>query len=303
MQMNYLQQQHSAGTITSPNHVSFDSPPTSKSSHESRDLSDELVILNPPSLPGTTPDVAYSPSQQSQTQGGILYQPQQLMSNMSSYQQGMIINSDVDNASSSLQQHHQSSNPGGYQSSSGFQSSNVASIYQQQNVNSVGYTGSQQTSTFSPTSYQVLPSVSSSHKIAGSHQPFAQLPAVSGTPLPVAKAPYISSSSHHPNTVPHHNIKVSHQYQQKQQHHQQNVLSSYQGTGFAISDQQSFVFHSDITSLEQSNSTNSNIPGELQQRQFNNGTADPRSIQNISPASSRSLLQVFYNLKSFLISI
>ncbi|CAG9537737.1 unnamed protein product [Cercopithifilaria johnstoni] len=294
MQMNCLQQQHSAATTTNANHVSFDSPPTSKSSHESRDLSDELVILNSPSLPGATADVTYSSSQQPQTLGGTIYQPQQLMVNMSSYQQGIMANSDIDYTSSSLQQHHQSSNPGGYQSSSGFQASNVSSVYQQQqqNVNSVGYAGPQQTSVFGPTSYQVLPSVSSSHKIVSGYQPSTQLPVISGTPSPVVQIPYISSSSsYHPNTVPHYNVKVSHQYQQKQQHHHQNVHASYPGTKFAISDQQSFIFHSDITSLEQPNNTTSNIAGGLQQRQFSNGTTDPRSNQNSSPASSRSLLQ------------
>lgn len=299
--MNCLQQQHSAGTTTSANHVSFDSPPTSKSSHESRDLSDELVILNSPSLPGATPEVTYSPSQQPQTPGDTLYQPQQLMVSLGSYQQGIMANSDVDYTSSSLQQYHQSSNPGGYQSSSGFQATNVASIYQQQqNVNSVGYAGPQQTSIFGPTSYQVLPSVSSSHKVAGSYQPSTQLPVISGTHLPVVQVPYVSSpSSYRPNAVPHHNVNVPHQYQQKQQHHHQNMLALYPGTEFATLDQQSFIFHSNMTFLEQPNNTTSNITGELQQRQFNNGTTDPRSIQNISPASSRSLLQVFCILKSF----
>uniref|UniRef100_A0A0R3S661 Junctophilin n=1 Tax=Elaeophora elaphi TaxID=1147741 RepID=A0A0R3S661_9BILA len=269
MQMNCLQQQHSAGTATSANHVSFDSPLTSKSSHESRDLSDELVILNSPPLPSATPEAAYSPSQQSQTPGGTLYQPQQLMVNLGSYHQGIMANSDVDYTSSSLQQHHQSSNPGGYQ---------------------IGYAGPQQTSIFNPVSYQMLPSVSSSHKIVSGYQPSTQLPVISGTPLPVVQVPYIfSSSSYRSNAVPHHNVSVSHQYQQKQQHHQQNILATYPGTGFAIPDQQSFTFHPDITSLEQSNNTTSNITGELQQRQFSNGTTDPRSIQNISPASSNLL--------------
>ncbi|EJD76031.1 junctophilin [Loa loa] len=295
VQMNCLQQQHSAGTTTSANHVSFDSPPTSKSSHESRDLSDELIILNPPSLPLATPEITYTPSQQSQTPGGTIYQPQQVMVNLGSYQQGIMTNSDADYIPSSLQQHHQSSNPGGYQSSSGFQTNSVASIYQQQqqqhSVNSVGYAGSQQTSIFGPTSYQVLPSVSSSHKVAGGYQPSTQLPVISSTALPGVQLPYISSSSsYRPNAVPHHNFSVTHQYQQKQQQHQ-NILASYPGTGFAIPEQRSFIFHSDITSLEQSNNTTSNITGELQQRQFTNGTTDPCSIENISPASSRSLLQ------------
>lgn len=232
MQMNCLQQQHSAGTTTSANHVSFDSPPTSKSSHESRDLSDELVILNSPSLPGATPAITSLPSQQPQTPGGT----QQLMTNMSSYQQGNIANSDVDYTSSSLQ-HHQSSNPGSYQSGSGFRASNVPPIYQQQqqqSVNSIGCAGPQHTSVFGPTSYQVLPSVSSSHKITSGYQPPTQIPVVSGTSLPAVQVPYISaSSSYHPNAVPHHNVKVSHQYQQKQYPHQ-NILASYSGTGFTI---------------------------------------------------------------------
>ncbi|VDN82797.1 unnamed protein product [Brugia pahangi] len=295
VQMNCLQQQHNATTTTNTNHVSFDSPPTSKSSHESRDLTDEIVILNPPSLPGATSEVIHSPSQQSHTPGGTLYQPQQLMVNLGSYQQGIVANSDVDYISS-FQQHHQS-NPGAYQSSSGFQTSSVTSIYQQQqqsqqqqhNVNSVGYAGQQQTSTFGSTSYQMLPNVSSSHKVAGGYQPNTQLPVISGTPLPVVHVPYVSpSSSYHANAVPHHNFNVSHLYQQKQQ---QNLLASYPGTGFAIPEQQSFILHSDITSLDQPNNTTSNIAGELQQRQFGNGTMDPRSIENISPASSRSLLQ------------
>ncbi|KAK6106628.1 MORN repeat family protein [Brugia pahangi] len=274
VQMNCLQQQHNATTTTNTNHVSFDSPPTSKSSHESRDLTDEIVILNPPSLPGATSEVIHSPSQQSHTPGGTLYQPQQLMVNLGSYQQGIVANSDVDYISS-FQQHHQS-NPGAYQSSSGFQTSSVTSIYQQQqqsqqqqhNVNSVGYAGQQQTSTFGSTSYQMLPNVSSSHKVAGGYQPNTQLPVISGTPLPVVHVPYVSpSSSYHANAVPHHNFNVSHLYQQKQQ---QNLLASYP---------------------DQPNNTTSNIAGELQQRQFGNGTMDPRSIENISPASSRSLLQ------------
>ncbi|VDO34857.1 unnamed protein product [Onchocerca flexuosa] len=301
-QMNCLQQQHSTGTITSANHVSFDSPPTPKSSHESRDLSDELVILNSPSLPGASAETTYSPSQQPQTPGGISYQPQQSMVNLSSYQQGIMTNSDVDCTPSPLQQqHHQSSNPGGYQSNSGFQGSNVASIYQQQqqqqqpqqSVNSIGYAGPQQTSVFGPVSYQMLPSASSSYKIAG-YQASTQLPAISSKPLPVVQMPYISSSSsYRPNAVPHHNVNLPHQYQQKQQHHQ-NVLASYLDTGFTIPDQQSFILHSDITSLEQPNNATSNITGELQQRQFSNGTTDPYVIQNTSPASSRSLLQNLY---------
>ncbi|VDM10446.1 unnamed protein product, partial [Wuchereria bancrofti] len=96
VQMNCLQQQHNAATTTNANHVSFDSPPTSKSSHESRDLSDEIVILNPPSLPGATSEATYSPSQQPQTPGGTSYQPQQLMVNLGSYQQGIVANSDID---------------------------------------------------------------------------------------------------------------------------------------------------------------------------------------------------------------
>uniref|UniRef100_A0A1I8ETX9 Junctophilin n=1 Tax=Wuchereria bancrofti TaxID=6293 RepID=A0A1I8ETX9_WUCBA len=201
VQMNCLQQQHNAATTTNANHVSFDSPPTSKSSHESRDLSDEIVILNPPSLPGATSEATYSPSQQPQTPGGTSYQPQQLMPN-------------------------------------------------------------------------------------------TQLSVISGTPVPVVHVPYVSSSSsYHPNAVPHHNFNVSHLYQQKQQQHHQNLLASYPGTGFAIPEQQSFILHSDITSLDQPHNTTSNIAGELQQRQFGNGTMDPRSIENISPASSRSLLQ------------
>nr|CTP81909.1 Bm5918 [Brugia malayi] len=298
VQMNCLQQQHNTTTTTTnTNHVSFDSPPTSKSSHESRDLTDEIVVLNPPSLPGATSEVIYSPSQQSHTPGGTLYQPQQLV-NLGSYQQGIVANSDVDYISSSFQQHHQS-NPGAYQSSSGFQTSSVTSIYQQQqqsqqqqhNVNSVGYAGQQQTSTFGSTSYQMLPNVSS-HKVAGGYQSNTQLPVISGTPLPVVHVPYVSSSSsYHANAVPHHNFNVSHLYQQKQQ---QNLLASYPGTGFAIPEQQSFILHSDITSLDQPNNTTSNIAGELQQRQFGSGTMDPRSIENISPASSRSLLQNLY---------
>uniref|UniRef100_A0AAF5RWU8 Junctophilin n=2 Tax=Wuchereria bancrofti TaxID=6293 RepID=A0AAF5RWU8_WUCBA len=307
VQMNCLQQQHNAATTTNANHVSFDSPPTSKSSHESRDLSDEIVILNPPSLPGATSEATYSPSQQPQTPGGTSYQPQQLMVNLGSYQQGIVANSDIDYMSSSFQQHHQSSNPGVYQSSSGFQTGNVTSIYQQQqqsqqqqqqqqhNVNSVGYAGQQQTSIFGSTSYQMLPNVSSSHKVAGSYQPNTQLSVISGTPVPVVHVPYVSSSSsYHPNAVPHHNFNVSHLYQQKQQQHHQNLLASYPGTGFAIPEQQSFILHSDITSLDQPHNTTSNIAGELQQRQFGNGTMDPRSIENISPASSRSLLQNLY---------
>uniref|UniRef100_A0A8R1Y0J1 Junctophilin n=1 Tax=Onchocerca volvulus TaxID=6282 RepID=A0A8R1Y0J1_ONCVO len=305
-QMNCLQQQHSAGTITSANHVSFDSPSTPKSSHESRDLSDELVILNPPSLPGASAETTYSPSQQPQSPGGILYQPQQPMVNLSSYQQGILTNSDFDCTPSSLQQqqqqhHHQSSNPGGYQSSSGFQSSNVGSFYQQQqqqqqqpqqNVNSIGYAGPQHTPMFGPVSYQVLPSVSS-HKIAGGYQASTQFPVISSTPLPVVQMPYISSSSssYRPNAVPHHNVNVLHQYQQKQQQHHQNMLTSYLDTRSAIPDQQSFTLHSDITSLEQPNNTTSNITDKLQQRQFSNGTTDPHIIQNTTPASSRSLLQ------------
>ncbi|VDK73714.1 unnamed protein product [Litomosoides sigmodontis] len=269
MQMNCLRQQHSAGTIASANHVSFDSPPTSKSSHESRDLSDELVILNPPSLPSATSGATSLPSQQPQTPGGT----QQLMTNMSSHQQGAVANSDVDYISLPLQQQHQPSNPGSYQSGSGFRTSSVAPLYQQQqqqNANSVGYAGPQQTSIFGPTSYQVLPCVSSPHKITSCYQPSAQIPVISGTPLSAVQVPYISaSSSYHPNAVPHHNVKVSHQYQQKQHHHQ-NAIASYP---------------------EQPNNTASNVIGELQQRQFGNDTTDPRSIQNISPASSRSLLQ------------
>nr|CRZ22239.1 Bm8347 [Brugia malayi] len=268
VQMNCLQQQHNTTTTTTnTNHVSFDSPPTSKSSHESRDLTDEIVVLNPPSLPGATSEVIYSPSQQSHTPGGTLYQPQQLV-NLGSYQQGIVANSDVDYISSSFQQHHQS-NPGAYQSSSGFQTSSVTSIYQQQqqsqqqqhNVNSVGYAGQQQTSTFGSTSYQMLPNVSS-HKVAGGYQSNTQLPVISGTPLPVVHVPYVSSSSsYHANAVPHHNFNVSHLYQQKQQ---QNLLASYPGTGFAIPEQQSFILHSDITSLDQPNNTTSNIAGEIQ---------------------------------------
>ncbi|KAM3721409.1 Junctophilin-3 [Dirofilaria immitis] len=275
VQMDCLQQQHNGGTNTSANHVSFDSPLTSKSSHESRDLSDELVILNSPSLPGTSPELTYSSSQQPQTPGSTLHQPQQPVVNLGSYQQGT--NSDADYAPSLLQQHHQSSSPSGYQSNSGFQASSVSSSayqqqqQQQQSVNSAGYAGPQQTSIFGPATYQMLPGVSSSYKVTGGYQSSTQIPVISGTPLPVIQVPYISSSSsYRPNAVPHHTANVPYQYQQKQQHHYQNMLTSYP---------------------EKPNDTTSNITGELQQRQFSNGIADPCTIQNISPVFPKNLLQ------------
>ncbi|VDK52046.1 unnamed protein product [Gongylonema pulchrum] len=272
----HMKQQYSGGTASTANHVSFDSPPASKGSHESRDLSDEVVILNAPSLPGSTPAGSYP--MQNPAVAGNLYQqygssvPPQLMAN-------------PETAYRQQQQQQQPVNAGDYQGASGYQVANPSLAYSQQQLQGVtaatGYPGPQQ-SALGPNYYQALPSVSSSYNQATGYTTGAPLPA-SGPNLPVIQA---SSSSYLPNAVPH-SAGVPHQYHQQQHHHHHLLASHYPVPGTTtVSDRQAVIIHPEPSSLQdQQPSGASAIPSD-QQQYFADSYESPQST------ASRNLLQV-----------
>ncbi|VDN07058.1 unnamed protein product [Thelazia callipaeda] len=294
MKSNRLQHHQQQHLHSNTNHVSFDSPPASKSSHESRDLSDELVVLNSPSLPGTAPvETNYA---------GVSFFQQP--SNPGEHQHFPVINpgSSPEQAMSLLV-----GNNSGTAAYTTTTSTSNTSYQQQQSVNSAGYTG--------PTSYQVLPSSSYNQVPLATAATAAYS---SGTPLPVVQMspPYISSSSSYlSNAVPPHfnpNQLSSQQYHHHK--HQLHLPPSNYANPALLSDHHTLNFHSEQTPFEQSvynmsNVTNYNATAtttattattattitttssdDLQQRRIINGASNPRVMQTIRPPS-KSFLQ------------
>lgn len=193
--LNRLQNNTATG-----NHVSFEYP-SSKGSHDSKDLTDEIVVLNPPSLPSITPTT------QSQLHSYNLPSSQ----GTNPILQG--ISPGYQTANNSHQNALNYQNPVPYH------------YHHQQQPETTNYHAGPLSSSITPSSYQLMPpSVSSI-----SYGSTVQAPA---TPLPTSTTTNISSCL--PNAVPH-SISVQQPQQlQQQQSYQPNLigLQEQPQTGF-----------------------------------------------------------------------